>query len=600
MNPMRIKKWIIGTAILVESLALLLAALYLLYQNHRFPGKITESPYEAEIQGNCATFRQGTVYRYPGLPPMLEVRGDYFEMGLQYGVLLRNEIHRGIQAYEEILRWMAGNHDVPYPLFSLMLMRRAAQIADRLPKRFHEEIRGIALGSGVPVNTIQTVSLLYDVLMSGACSSVLMRGSDGTIIHGRNNDTGMFGGEAIPDLYVVVRHCAAGNQAVTHIDPVLFMGVETGYNACGITFSEETVGIRQPDKNGFSLPYLVRMTLEECCSLQEVRQYVRNFNTIGGYGSVWSDLMNGDGMLLELTPGAQKTISMSDPIFWNFNRFESEQLKQQQTARSLMSNFNSDRITLAQHFPSKSEYTVDDAFDFLALQRLDDSTSFVANGSRAAICNSDGTQMVVFEPNQQGFYLAIDTSFAARQKIYRIFDDFSRRPRLVRSARPVDPVLKEIAAIENRLFNNSERLRQYAKLAQKYPNHHQCHFKAAVQAFKLKQWDIFAKHARRAYALNPENGEFQFYGALAALLGEHCEKAIRLLTSQDLNALSPELQMMRYSVLSALLKSGERAEAQNYAMILRKLIERYNARAYYEQTVTPRLRDLMAVRPDND
>ena len=66
----------------------------------------------------------------------------------------------------------------------------------------------------------------------------LMRGKDGSIIQGRNNDTGGFGGEELAKLTVVVRHNAIGKNAVTHMDQLLYMGVETGYNSKGLSFGE--------------------------------------------------------------------------------------------------------------------------------------------------------------------------------------------------------------------------------------------------------------------------------------------------------------------------------------------------------------------------
>ncbi len=65
--------------------------------------KDTQYGKDIVINGVKSTFHDGVVYRYPGLPPMLEVSGDYYEMGLQYGVLMRPEIYGAIDAWGKII-----------------------------------------------------------------------------------------------------------------------------------------------------------------------------------------------------------------------------------------------------------------------------------------------------------------------------------------------------------------------------------------------------------------------------------------------------------------------------------------------------------------
>ncbi|MBD3385382.1 hypothetical protein GF407_10710 [candidate division KSB1 bacterium] len=88
------------------------------------------------------------------------------------------------------------------------------------------------------------------------------------------------------------------------MDPVLFLGVETGYNEQGITFSEETIALRQANPDGLSLPYLARMALERSNDLEPAYGILDKHATIGGYGTVWSAQKTGSGMVAELTPTA--------------------------------------------------------------------------------------------------------------------------------------------------------------------------------------------------------------------------------------------------------------------------------------------------------
>lgn len=88
------------------------------------------------------------VYRYPRIVPLLSVSGSHYEMGLQYGTLLKSEIINALKDYEKLLRWMAKDEGVHYRLLVASFRLKSNRIARKLPKRFHKEIKSIAKGSG--------------------------------------------------------------------------------------------------------------------------------------------------------------------------------------------------------------------------------------------------------------------------------------------------------------------------------------------------------------------------------------------------------------------------------------------------------------------
>lgn len=147
-----------------------------------FPGKIKAPHFEAVTEGVKTTFHQGVIYRHPGIIPMLEVAGNHYEMGLQYGVLLRPEIIESLKLYKQIIQWTAEEPGVPAFLLTVVAKYKAHQMAKRLPERYLKEIEGIAKGSGVATDSILTISLFYDIGESIGCTGVLMRGKDGKII----------------------------------------------------------------------------------------------------------------------------------------------------------------------------------------------------------------------------------------------------------------------------------------------------------------------------------------------------------------------------------------------------------------------------------
>jgi len=96
-----------------------------------FPGNMRETDYSKQVvtEGVKSTFHQGVIYRYPGIVPMLEVQGDYYEMGLQYGALLQPEIKSGMAAMEKILKWNADEMGVPNPALVGIIKYQARQKA---------------------------------------------------------------------------------------------------------------------------------------------------------------------------------------------------------------------------------------------------------------------------------------------------------------------------------------------------------------------------------------------------------------------------------------------------------------------------------------
>ena len=109
------------------------------------------------------------------------------------------------------------------------------------------------------------------------------------------------------------------------------MGVETGCNDQGLAFSEETLKIQEPDPQGMSLVYLVRMILEESSSLEVLPHYFEKNPVVGAYGTIWSDRKSGEGLLAELTPTAWNIIRLQGPLLWDFNHFYSDNLLEQQS-----------------------------------------------------------------------------------------------------------------------------------------------------------------------------------------------------------------------------------------------------------------------------
>lgn len=68
----------------------------------------TDTPYQVETAGEKTVFEKGYAYRRPGLPVQVVVSGTHYEMGLQYGVLLRDEIRALAALFHQLGQTIAG------------------------------------------------------------------------------------------------------------------------------------------------------------------------------------------------------------------------------------------------------------------------------------------------------------------------------------------------------------------------------------------------------------------------------------------------------------------------------------------------------------
>ncbi|MCX6000941.1 MAG: C45 family autoproteolytic acyltransferase/hydrolase [Chloroflexi bacterium] len=568
-------------AVLVIVLAVFLADL------SAFPGNIKETGYQNQVvtSGVKSTFHDGVIYRYPGIVPMMEVAGDYYEMGLQYGVLLRPEILNGMDSMTKILKWNADEMGVPYPALVGLIKYQARQMAAGLPQKYQDEMKGVSNGSGVPYDTVISCCLFYDIGMGMGCTGVLMRGSDGSIIQGRNNDTAAFGGEELAKMTVVVRYKAKGANVVTHMDQPFYMGVETGYSDKGLTFGEETLYVKKPDPNGFSLPYLIRIVMEEASTLDQIYPYFDKYHTIGAYGCVWGDIDAGRGAVVQLTPTAWVKNELKDSLLWNFNRLYDQELAKQQVASVNVSNSNIDREAVASTYPQKPVYTIDDVVKFVRAQIGPDGTDYSWCGTKRPVCNWAASQMMIFDTKSDGFYMAVGPYYAARQNIYHFYNDFSKQPELFMPAVPIEPVIEKAAQIENRLVNKEEKLKAFIDLAQQYKDDANVQFLVAYKAFKLSKLDIFTEYAEKAYDMDPANSEYQMYAGIAAYQKKDLEKAVGLL--DGVTARYPEQDLIRLTVLEKASTAKDPQKAAQYTAQKQAVLDKYGAESYYNSAILP-------------
>ncbi len=550
--------------------------------NTLFPGEVKLGPFENQIKrsGAASSFRGGTIYRYPGIVPLLDVSGDHFEIGLQYGVLLRPEILATVAAYDRMINCISANTGIPIETLKTQWCSFSRGMSEKAPHRFYEEAQGISLGSGVAVDNILMVTFAYDYGMVGGCTSVLLRGENGKIIHARNNDTSAFGGDELGRLTALVRRRATGFQTTVQIDYPLLLGIESGYNHEGLAFTEETLKLNKPNPDLFSLNILVRMILEECGTLEELPAYFDRYPVIAGYGEIWSSQRQGMGWLVEQTPYGWAKKELESDILWDFNTLYDPRLKNYEAFEKTLRN-DADREAIARVFPRKEYYTVQDGIDFIRATH-DGTHDYIRFGTRRGVCNEGTQQAMVLDPDGAGVYLAWGEQYCSRANFYYIHEDFSTPPELIAPQIPLSEKVLELCSVKHQLVPPSQKLEGYLRLANKYSEDADFQFQVAYQAYTLCKREAFIEYAEKAFQLQPQNAEYRLYAGIAAFWRGDEEDSL-----QRLEYFNPQDLFLREEIYRLTVLERISPCPQDYHTQLEEILSRNNADHYYRKEIVP-------------
>lgn len=138
-----------------------------------------------------AEFEDGKLYK-AGAVNVLELNGDYRQMGRQYGALLKDDLQAMLSAIEEFFMVKQGEKS---KLTRSELNTIARNIFDRYPQRYKEIFYGMAETSDLQLENVLLVNALEWFpkicrLSFGHCSGISVWGpyTNGPVLFGRNND----------------------------------------------------------------------------------------------------------------------------------------------------------------------------------------------------------------------------------------------------------------------------------------------------------------------------------------------------------------------------------------------------------------------------
>ena len=238
----------------------------------------------AEPPKQVAAGKAGVLYRF-GPQRVLVVRGTPREMGLAHGKLLAKEVRENVRAFLD--EWAIGRMGRTRAELEAIW----TQAAPHIPKRYHEELKGIAEGSGVPLADIQLIHALPSRYHCTGAAALPAVTADGKVYHTRSLDYALDIGDTVRPQTNALLHIAVPKDGEAHaiVGWAGFIGCVTGMNLAGVSVGE--MGSRSKDEtyDGVPMIFLLREVLWRARTLDHAKDIWRKGPRTCGYNFIFCD-----------------------------------------------------------------------------------------------------------------------------------------------------------------------------------------------------------------------------------------------------------------------------------------------------------------------
>jgi hypothetical protein len=270
--------------------------------------------YKYEESNGIRTFHEGHMFIKEGVP-FLSVKGKSYEMGLQYGVLMNDQILDFNVKIDSLIDSFVGKFFLKKWIANMILKSKIRKIEKRMPKEFLDELEGMADGCDLSLRKIKTIAYFPQIFFNISCTSFVLK-NENEIVHGRNLDWP--GIEIFTHYPLIVNYHREGKIPTTILSFVSYPGAYTGMNHNGLSMSINTNGCPIPESKESSdyntdmpMPYKLRQVMENANELAEVDDMFKNFRTHAWFITVGSK-KDHSGAVYELTRGECIKNKMND------------------------------------------------------------------------------------------------------------------------------------------------------------------------------------------------------------------------------------------------------------------------------------------------
>ncbi len=242
---------------------------------------------------SAATQPQGQLLRREGQGSLLQIKeqkvlmlkGAPYEVGFQHGKLLAREAAEDLRAF--IHEWAGGKRGLTLS----QLKTTFDSLKPFIPKRYMEEMRGLADGAGLPLNEIH---LLHAIPTRFHCTGAAAFGkatADGRLYHTRSLDYSLdIGDDKTVQENAIVMVCQPDEgNAHAVLSWAGFIGCVSGMNAEGISIGEIGNSCRDESDSGMPMVFMLREVLRTCNALEEVIRFIEKAPRTCGFTFIVGD-----------------------------------------------------------------------------------------------------------------------------------------------------------------------------------------------------------------------------------------------------------------------------------------------------------------------
>jgi predicted choloylglycine hydrolase len=520
-------------------------------------------------------FEGGEMVLKQGIPT-LTVAGSEYEMGLQYGVLLKDQLHAINRESRSFLRQLIPWYAKPFSNFYFNW--QAGRIKDRIPQRYQEELRGIAAGAGLREREVWLFASFPEIFLG--CTSILTR-VDGEVILARNLDFLPFLGK----YPVVVHYHPIGKTAFTSIGVTGYGGVLTGFNTSGIGLSLNTIVMEEktPSKEVL-MGYQNRHLLETSGSLSEADELLRDFSSEVGWAVSIASSADQNGAVYEIASSGIRKHDLDDRDFLVVNNsFLDEDLRHRHMGVLTAASFRNQgrHEALKAQLQENPVSHRDDLMDLLASVQFYAYDDIGLGWGHYTVNNEQTIQSILMDTHYNEFWLAVGEGFAGFSPYLR-YDLHHRSGSFYREGRCESAVLE--------LLERRDRIME-CYLASEYQGladmirgmETPSRYEMAGLAEMILEEDVTLDRDWLKAVIESERNRFDQLPELAIanariLLaeGRWAEAAETLATALTMAHLYEADQVMIYRYLAeALHKTGDQEKAREYAKRCLAMMEGY-------------------------
>ncbi len=415
-------------------------------------------------------FNNGVLYKYENTLKVLSLSGSHYEMGLQHGHLLSNEIKETANFLNQLISVISINKNIPENILRVYINNGITELVNSIPARFIEEMQGIADGSCIDIKTIYTINLIGDFLAIQGCTGIMVRTPEGIVYHGRTMDIPW--GSDWPET-VIIKYSPLNYNRFTAVTWPGFVDAETAYNQY-FSFSQNAIFVKETNRNGTPFYFLSRVAMEEATTAEEVISLFRTNKTINGEKGFFSFINEDRHFIIDINPIADdniRLIDMIDNMLWGVNLYTNEEFDIKYQDNIFIKNGNNaGRSEILNNFQSlNSQHSIDSLIEIFRTYITPDGVDLSMNYYFKGVNNPLTTQLVIFSPDNNGIYVATDTTFASSNSIYYYPDDPSITPSLYREAENINSILRIYGESAYKLDTDQNLVSFYKELSESNP-----------------------------------------------------------------------------------------------------------------------------------